>query len=267
MRFSITVRYNPLHKYFYETYFKKIKIAQNQLQPESQYDDNNCVLMITAVVTETDWITIPCYEKNSQLILCQKITKKIDMIHNNYSNAIWCDEDQLFIGNKCIKFKKYRRLTNIFNLKKMNEYLTQRHFNQSEDMSIITEYFSLIQHYIIHPVHFTLPFTSERNYITYSAVQSSVYKKLFWAEKISNETFSQYDGYILFSVPLSQMKVITTLFHCSNDSYVDETLVCNGIKDCSEGTDEENYFCNIYSKVPLSVCKYNCHPNSKKCPC
>ena len=168
-----------------------------------------------------------------------------------------------------MKFKQYRRLTNILDLyyqKKVNEELTQRHFHQNEDISI-TEYFSLIQHYTIHPVQFTLPGTSNESFIIYSAVQSSVYKKLFWVEKISKETFSQYDGYLLFPIPFSQMKVSTALFHCSDGLYIDETLVCNGIKDCSEGTDEENCICSNYSKVSLSVCKYNHCSKSKRCPC
>ena len=69
-KFQIQLNRDPSHKYFYKTYVEKIKIAQTKLQPESQYGDNNCVLMITAVVTEKDWITIPCFQKNSHLILC-----------------------------------------------------------------------------------------------------------------------------------------------------------------------------------------------------
>ena len=78
------------HRNFYKRYLEKIKIAQSRLQPELQND--NCVLMITAALTEADWITVPCHEKNSHLILCQKATnhtvEKIHMIHNNNLKTI-----------------------------------------------------------------------------------------------------------------------------------------------------------------------------------
>ena len=44
---------NLSHRYFYKTYFEKIKIAQSRLQPELQNGNDNCVLMVTAVLTET----------------------------------------------------------------------------------------------------------------------------------------------------------------------------------------------------------------------
>ena len=74
-------------KYYHNlTYFKKIKIAQTKLQPQLQYVNNNCVLMVTAILAETDWITVPCDEKNSLLILCQKsisnTSNKGDMIND-----------------------------------------------------------------------------------------------------------------------------------------------------------------------------------------
>ena len=58
----------------------------------------------------------------------------------------------------------------------------------------ITEYFSLIQHYAIQPLQFTFPVISNRSFVTYSAVQSLVYKKLHWTQKIINETLSEQDG-------------------------------------------------------------------------
>ena len=129
----------------------------------------------------------------------------------------------------------------------------------------ITEYFSLIQHYAIQPLQFTFPVTSNRSFVTYSAIQSIVYKQLHWTQKIINETLSEQDGYLLFPVPFSQMKTPTTLFHCSDGSYIVETLVCDGIEDCNEGTDEKNCICNNCSKVHLY--KYNCYNNLKVCTC
>ena len=173
----------------------------------------------------------------------------------------------MFIQSKCIQFKQYRKFTNILNIhhhKRNEEKLTKINFYQYENISI-TEYFSLIQHYAIQPLQFTFPVTSNKSFFTYSAVQSLVYKQLHWTQKIINETLSEQDGYLLFPVPFSQMKTPTTLFHCSDGSYIVETLVCDGIEDCNEGTDEKNCICNNCSKVVLY--KYNCYNNLKVCTC
>ena len=269
-KFKIKVK---KRKKFYKKYLEKIKIAQKKLQPDLQYGSNNCVLMITAVLAETDWITVPCYEENSHLIICQSkldhTDNKGDMIHNNCTKAIWCAEGQLFIENKCIQFTKYKRLTNI-NIAHHKTYgaeFTKIDFNQSGNINI-TEYFSLIQHYADQPLQFTLGVAPDEQFLTYTAVQSSTYEKLTWIGRISNATQSQYDGYFLFPVPYSQIKFKAGLFHCSDGSYIDETLICDGIKDCSEGIDEKNCVCNDNSsELFFSVCKYRFYSSSKMFTC
>ena len=52
-----------------------VKDAKKNLQPEIS-KIKNCVAMITVIVAEMDWITIPCNEKNSNLVLCyQKLSQ------------------------------------------------------------------------------------------------------------------------------------------------------------------------------------------------
>ena len=242
-------------------------IAQNKLQPELQFD-SICVAMLTAVLTEPDWITVPCYNKISGLILCQK---KLDlptdtMINNTYSNAIWCTKGHLFIGNNCIIFQHYQKFTNISNFyyykKKKNIFAKiDTHPNVS---NFVTECFSLIQNYFIQPLEFTLSVQSIQNFVTYAAVQSLTYKKLHWLDKIHDGAVSQHDGYLLSPVSISTVEVPRTVFHCTDGSYIDETLVCDGSKDCTEGTDEKHCIC---TKTSFSVCKYNFNSNSEKVKC
>ena len=49
-----------------------MKIAQRKMQPELLSDDS-CVVMLTVVLTEPDWMTVPCTEKITDLILCEKV--------------------------------------------------------------------------------------------------------------------------------------------------------------------------------------------------
>ena len=144
-------------------------------------------------------------------------------------------------------------MSNIYHNKKKEDF-SEINFHENKNISI-TEYFSLIQHYSIEPLQFTIPVSLSGNFFTYSAVQSSVYKDVYWLNKVSNETLSQYDGYLLFTVPFIQLKASTSLFYCNDGSYIAETLVCNGIKDCSDGSDEDNCICNASTNLFLSLCK------------
>ena len=228
--------------------------------------------MITAILTETDWITVPCYEKNSHLILCQnklnKSSKGCGMMHTNLK-TLWCEEGQFFVGTKCYQFVHYTRHTNISIIYlQIKDEKELTNIDIHENISIgFTELFSLIQHYSIQPLQFTVLITLNGSFINYLGVQMSVYKTLYWLNKTGNKIISQHDGYLLFPVSVRQYELLTALFHCADDSYIDETLVCNGINDCSQGTDEVNCTCNNYLQMPSLVCKYICYDNYKKCTC
>ena len=255
-----------------KSYLPKIKSAQKKLQPELQ-TNNNCVVMLTAILTEPDWINVPCDDKISDITVCQKIlnytAKKRDSSHNSSLTDIWCKEGHLFIKNKCILFKQHKKLVDfdkiIFYQYEMNKeqsnYINWHH----TDNSFLSEYFSLIQHHFLQPLQFTLPDLSQKTLNFYTAVQSSTYGEYHWVSKITNETISHHDGYLLFSYSSDQIKVLSDLFHCTDGSYIHETLVCNGIDDCSTGTDEKNCICSNSLLSFGSRCKHNC--NNEKCVC
>ena len=75
-------------------------------------------------------------------------------------------------------------------------------------------------------------------------------------DKQHNETLTQHDGYMLHPTATSKINVPHFLFYCSDNLYIDETLICNGIKDCATGTDEEHCICEQHSLLSTSICKF-----------
>ena len=254
---------------FSKAYVEKILIAQKTLQPESELGDA-CVAMLTAVLSEPDWITVPCNDKFSDYILCQQILNhpidKSRMIKNTNPNAIKCAEGVLYIGNKCILFEQYQKLTNHKDSKKYKKSFTKNDLYPNVS-NLLMESFSLIQHYFTQPLEFTLVVGSNAHSITYKAIQSSTYGKLHWINQTSGETISQHDGYLLHPVTTSKTKVPRTVFQCTDGSYIDETLVCDGSKDCTEGADEKYCMCANTSQSSYSVCKYKVESHSQKISC
>ena len=163
-------------------------------------------------------------------------------------------------------FEQYKKLGNLNYSKKYKNSFTKNDLHPNVS-NLLIESFSLIQHYFIEPLEFRLVVGSSRNFITYKAVQSLTYGKLHWVNQISGETISQHDGYLLSPVTTSKTKVPRTLFHCTDGSYIDETLVCDGSKDCAEGTDENNCVCNNTLQSSSSVCQYIANSNSEKFSC
>ena len=129
----------------------------------------------------------------------------------------------------------------------------------------LTDSFSLIQNYFVQPIEFTLSVHHKVNFVTYTAVQSSAYKKLHWVDEKSDD--AEHDGYLLSPVYFSKVKIPRNVFHCTDGSYIDETLVCDGSKDCTEGTDKQNCTCTKSLESSFSVCKYNFNSNFEKFMC
>ena len=47
----------------------------------------------------------------------------------------------------------------------------------------------------------------------------------------------------------------------------EDFLVCNGINDCSTGTDEMNCICSTSLEKNESICKHNCNGTKENCRC
>ena len=210
------------------------------------------------------------------MILCQKIIKftiieKGGIVHDKYRKDILCPEGHLFIESLCIMFMKHEGITNldsfIFNLYRDQKGALINFYFEHNINSILVEYFSMIQHFFMVPLQFTHPLPSNGAFALYTAVQSSVYERLHWMKKMTKENIIQLHGYLLFPSQFSQINVPVSLFRCSDGSYIHETLVCNGIYDCSTGTDEKDCICSISLQKSVSICKHNCNGTTDKCIC
>ena len=240
-------------------YVQLIKYAQRKLQPELQ-STNNCVIMLTVILTEPDWITIPCNEKISNLMVCQQIlnytTEETGSVQDSSLKDIFCEKGHLFIKSKCILFKQHKRPAN-FEILIGDQYKINK--EQPDGInSAHAEYFTLVQHHFIPKLQFTLIDHSQKTFNTYTAVQSSTYGDYDWISTITNESFAHHDGYLLFPGSSRQVKVQPFLFHCADGSYIHETLICNRIDDCSTGTDEKNCLCSNSLQTFESICKHEC---------
>ena len=151
----------------------KMKIAQRKMQPELLSDDS-CVVMLTVVLTEPDWMTVPCTEKITDLILCEKVLNTTDReisqksIYGNESKSVYCEQGQLFISSTCILFKYFNE--SYLNYKsKYKGRFTKIYFNETIK-NLFYDYFSLFQHFYFQPLHFTLSFTSNDTFVTFKGI-------------------------------------------------------------------------------------------------
>ena len=142
----------------------KVEVAQRTIYPQLQNGDS-CVVMLSAVLTEPDWVTIPCNEKFLQLVLCQKVRKNTHweqptdntISHRLEQKTKECKQGQLFINNNCILFLYFNKNTNItyqyLHVQK-TKFLDQNHFHNNT-YKFMPDYLSLIQYFFLQPLQFT----------------------------------------------------------------------------------------------------------------
>ena len=249
----------------------KMKIAQRKMQPEL-LSDESCVVMLTVVLTEPDWIIVPCVEKITNLILCEKILNTTSAMSQrsvvNYGNGnkrVYCKQGQFFISGQCILFKYFKKLSDLNYKYKNKGKFAKKYFNQTIK-KLFHDYFSLIQQFYFQPLQFTLHFTSNDTFVTFKGIKSSEYKELHWInDSHVGGYIPQHDGYMLHPVISSQIIFFLNLFYCSDGAYIDATLVCNGIKDCITATDEKGCICQHQSYS--SFCKYHHRNNTNDYTC
>ena len=59
----------------YKTIEEKITFTQTNIQPKA-LKGNSCVALLTNVLPEPDWISVPCDEKMPTVVICQTQVKE-----------------------------------------------------------------------------------------------------------------------------------------------------------------------------------------------
>ena len=185
----------------------------------------------------------------------------------NIKNIQPCEYSALSIENRCIVFEKHSIYSNLSELNyDIQIFLDMMVFN-GEHMKTAIEYFTYIQTFYIWPIQFAISILLSNKFLVYKPLQTPYFGKLTWISKIRHDPISEYHGYIVYANKPGKMKIPTNVFQCKDGSYIAETSICDGIRDCTEGTDENQCYCNDVSDMHHVTCKYICDNISQICPC
>ena len=178
-----------------------VKYAKETLQPEIN-KTKYCVAMITVIVAEFDWITIPCNEKNSNLVLCYQKLSQVENISrltitpfkkNSLLKMYGCLNGQLFIDGHCITFTWYEGLQMKSNLLNSSE---NKNLALPSNKSLF-QYFTAIQQFFYYPIEFSVQSSLLNDYISFQAVKSVIYEDLKWIKTDMYPMFYEMKGYML----------------------------------------------------------------------
>ena len=245
---------------------KYIQHAKQILQPEIN-DAKICVAMMTVILAELDWITIPCNEKNSNFVIChQKLTKtentsiSLSAKESTKLKNYGCLNGNLFIDNQCmalIWYNSLRMRSQIINASEQHNLFVPS--NKS-----LFEYFTVIQHFFDYPITFSLNLPQSNQYISFNAVKTMVYKELTWIKIEEHQLTDVPQGYVLRNKKVD-INIPPALFKCNDGSYIKELSMCDNVYDCNNGEDEINCKCTHITEIVTRKCKYIC--NTKSCIC
>ena len=228
--------------------------------------------MVTQVLSQPDWINIPCFQQIPAFIVCQKI------IHKEKGNQIFtkngsknmavdiCDNKKLLLDNRCILFSKYNNQINMSELKYDTNDIQSTEI-MYHDQGTLFKYFTIIQNFYLKPLQFTISIPLNNTYLHYTPYQTTYYLKMTWKSKVSSNPITEYHGYMLsLNNPLKQT-FPSNIFKCEDGSYINEISVCDDKIDCIEGADEKQCSCNNAMDVLPLGCKYFYNEKSNKCSC
>ena len=223
------------------------------------------------VLAEPDWINIPCDQKLFAFVICQNMLhgSKMDHTENVLSlsrkEITTCHHAQLFITNRCISFKKHTHLLKLKHGNKFRNYLSNILFKKAM-VETLKEYFTIIQHFYIQPIQFTISMPSNNTYLFYEPLHTAYFLKLHWRATMSHYQVSKYHGYELFAEKPSRMKIPSNVYKCEDGTYINEKLICDGQRDCVDETDEKQCHCNL-GKKSYPGCRYFCNEIFQHCIC
>ena len=89
---------------------KEVMSTMKAIQPQLA-KEKDCVIMVIHVLSNPDWINIPCVQKIPAFVVCQKIMQEreenIKFTQNHFFPNIvkMCGNAQLYIGNRCFFYK------------------------------------------------------------------------------------------------------------------------------------------------------------------
>ena len=169
-----------------------------RIQPESEID-KGCIVMMTNILAEPDWINVPCSQKIPAIVICQKIIKndKLDYMRNstilNMKDIKSCNSSELFIENMCIAFQKHGIYANLSELKydKHNRVFFDVMILQGKCKQTVIEYFTNIQKLYIQPIQFAVSMVINNTFLIYKPRQSLHFLKLTWLNEISSNSISE----------------------------------------------------------------------------
>ena len=232
----------------------KVQYAQRNLQPVPS-KGSICTVMLTHNLVEPDWIVIPCNEQIFGLVVCQKGLNETKWVADgplyNKTSMATCQQSTFYFKSMCIMFKKYIIFTNFSKL----QYENNANILELNNLEILKEYFTYIQHFYSQPIQFTISINLTNSYLSYRPVHTQNFLKMTWIQIQNTDSISKYDGYMLFTTKSAKIKTPSNIFQCKDGTYIDETSVCDKISDCKDGTDEKICNCNNTADN-AATCKY-----------
>ena len=249
----------------------KVQYAQNTLQPPS-LANNSCTVMVTHILTEPDWIVIPCNQQTFGMVICQVLMNETSVNRNrpllNKTGMKTCYGNTLPFERRCIMFRKYKQFTNFSEWKYKHDVNTlEINIMVLKFTGIFMEYFTNIQHFYIWSIQFTIPIQFTNTYLSYRPTHTEYFLKINWIQTKNSNPISKYDGYMLFSTKPASINIPSNIFQCKDGTYIDDTSVCDGIPDCIAETDEQNCYCNNSKDLLTVGCKYSYDKTSQQITC
>lgn len=249
---------------------EEVTYAMKAIQPQPE-KGMDCVIMITYVLAQPDWINIPCFQKIPTFVVCQMAMKQRQgsrlFTTNNSQNRIEiCQNNSLLIENRCISLRKYNNHMNLSKIKYDTNYIGNTKI-MSLEKEILFQYFTMIQHVYIKPLQFIISIPFNSTYLYYKPYQTTNFSKLTWKSKMSNNPVTGYDGYVLSTNQPLKIIFPSNVFKCEDGSYIAEISICDGKSDCTEGSDEHQCTCHYVTDLLPVGCKYFCNEMSDHCTC
>ncbi len=211
------------------------------IYPEYYSSSIRCTMILLSNLAAPEWISIDCNSvRITTVIICQrKETKNTSSVLMN-NTKMFCPRCNILTKQKCISLFWYDNTKSF--LTSFRE-LCKRHCLTSASDPFIAQTIQSLSNYFSM---FSVLLKGQSGYQIHN-LRIYQYSQYYTHNTTMNITLNSATGFFVYEKSIVESQLTNGLFHCGSKEKILSMFVCNGKRECIDGSDESRCECESFN--------------------